>query len=129
MKSLIRIASLTLLMIPAMLTAQEPTNPLAGYWEGTFQGSNGAERVLVELRVQGDAVTGPIFLHGDEQYIRNGTVTGNTIAFTSPRLDAADRDVPLTWTGQLAGNELAFSVVAEDRGGPVREFVLTRQVR
>lgn len=131
MKSLIRIATLTLLMIPAMLSAQAPASPIAGYWEGTIDGANGAQRVLVELRVQGDAVTGPVFMNGDEQYIQQGgTATANSVTFTTPRLHGGDRNVQITWTGQLTGNnELAFTLASADGQDPVREIVLTKQVR
>jgi len=72
-------------------------------------------------------VSGPIFMHGDEEYIRNGTVTANTVAFISPRLIPEERDVPLVWSGQLTGDQLSFSVVPEDHDGPAREFTLTRR--
>ncbi len=128
MKSLIRIAALTMLMLPALVSAQEPTNPLAGYWEGAIDEGSGPVPVLLELRIQGDVVTGPIFMHGFERYMRPGTVTANSVEFITPRLNDADRDVPLLWIGQLtANNELVFSVVADDREGPAREFTLTRK--
>ena len=133
MKTLSRIAALTLLMLPAMVVAQEPQHPLAGYWEGevTEAGSTEPVRLLVELRIQGDVVNGPVFMLGGEQYIRQGgVVTANTVTFTTPRLNLNDRNVPLAWTGQLSGdNQLAFSVVPEDGQEPAREFVLTKQVR
>jgi hypothetical protein len=129
MKVLIRIAALSLLMIPSLISAQEPqpANPFAGYWKGAIE----EKALLIELRVQGEVVTGPIFMSGfGERYIRNGTVAGSTIQFTSPRLDLSpeDRDVAVVWTGQLTGDELSFSIQAEDHEGPVHEFVLTRRV-
>lgn len=125
MKSLIRSLALALLLMPALVLAQEP-NPLAGPWAGSITEDGVALPVSIELRIQADVVTGPIFMHGAEEYMRNGTVVGNTISFTTPPLNAADRNVPVVWSGQFADGQLAFSVVAEDREGPVREFILTR---
>jgi hypothetical protein len=135
MKALIRIAALTLLMFPVAIAAQDQPaqHPMAGYWEGAVAEPGAAEpvKLLVELRIQGDVVNGPVFMLGGEQYIQQGgTATVNSVTFTTPRLNLNDRNVPLTWTGQLTGNnELAFTVVSADGQDPVREFVLTKQVR
>jgi hypothetical protein len=129
MKALIRITALTLLMMPVLVSAQEPQHPLAGYWRGPMV-AGGAEDtdVTVEFRIQGEQVTGPIFANGLERYIKQGTVTANSVSFTSPGLKADDVDVPMVWTAQLTGNnELAVSVVREDQQGPAHEFVLTKR--
>jgi hypothetical protein len=123
MKALIRTAILTLVMLPAIVAAQEP-NPMAGYWKGGIE----LDELLVELRIQGEVVTGPISTNkvGD-LYIRNGTVSGNTISFTSPNLDPDNQSVLLVWNGQLSGDQLSFTVAPEDNQGPAREFILTRR--
>jgi len=124
MKVLIRIAALTVLMLPAFVSAQEPANPMAGFWAG------GAEQddLLLELRIRGDVVTGPISTNkGGDFYIRNGTVSGNTIIFTSPNLDPENQTVSLAWNGLLSGDQLSFTVTPDPQG-PAREFVLKRRV-
>ena len=125
MKAVIRIAALTLLMLPAMISAQEPVNPMAGYWTGGPE----QDDLLLDLRIQGDVVTGPISTRNiGDLYIRNGSVTANTIEFTSPNLDEANREVALVWHGQLSGNdELAFSIAREDNQGEPREVILKRR--
>jgi hypothetical protein len=125
MKALIRIAALTLLMLPAMVSAQEPANPMAGYWTGGPE----QEDLLLDLRIQGDVVTGPISTrHIGDLYIRKGTVTANTIEFTSPSLDLANREIVLVWHGQLSGDgELALVITREDNLGEPREVVLKRR--
>ena len=132
MKSLFRVTALgmiaiALLLLPVIAAAQEPQHPLAGYWRGAMVAGGGEDtEVAIELRIQGDVVTGPISTKQiADLYIRNGSVTGNTVQFTSPSLDPANQ-AALVWTGQLTGNnELAVSVVPEG-GGDAREFVLTR---
>jgi hypothetical protein len=130
MKALIRIVALSLLIVPAVVSAQEPqpVSPFNGYWEGTIEETS----VLVELRVQGEIATGPIFVSGfGERYIREGAVAGNTIQFITPHLDPTPEDQAprVVWNGQLAGDELAFSIANEGGSGPAREFVLRRRVR
>jgi hypothetical protein len=127
MKTVIRSVALALLMLPALVSAQEP-HPLAGNWAGSITEDGVAVPVMIELRIREEVVTGPIFMHGAEEYIRNGSVTAQAITFTTPRLNATDRDVPMVWTGEFVSGQLAFSVVAEDREGPVREFMLARPV-
>lgn len=87
----------------------------------------GEDEVVIELRVEGDIVTGPVGTTGSaDLYIRDGSVTANSVQFTSPSLKGDGP--PLLWTGHLTGqNELAFSVVPEGAESPVREFVATRR--
>jgi hypothetical protein len=127
MKAVIRVAVLISCLVPALVSAQEPQvhHPLAGYWSAVM--APGEDEVVLELRVEGDVVTGPVGATGrGDLYIRNGSVTANSVHFTSPSLTP---DGPaLVWTGQLTGeNELAFSVVPEGADNPAREFVATKR--
>lgn len=132
MKSFARIIVLTLLLSPALVMAQEPQpqHPLTGSWTGTM--GEGGKAILLELTVDGEAVKGPIFAPGGvgDRYIRNGTVTNNTIHFTSPGLEPDVESAPLVWSGQLLGtnNEVSFSVTAEGSNAEPIEFVLTKLV-
>jgi hypothetical protein len=128
MNALIRVVALSLSLLPVMVSAQEPqSHPLAGAWRGSIASPDGQSiELIVEMRIQGDVVTGPVFAPVGEVYMRSGTVTANSVAFTTPRLSEADRDVPMVWTGQLSGdNTLAVSVVPEG-GGTAIELVLTK---
>jgi hypothetical protein len=130
MKSLIRVTALALLLLPVIVSAQEPQpHPLAGSWRGAMeQGADEVDDVNIDLRIEGDAVTGPIIKVPFERYIKQGTATANTVTFTSPGLKEDDAETVLVWTGQLTGNnELAFSVVNENGEGAAREFVLTKR--
>lgn len=130
MKSLVRLCALTLLLVPVILSAQEPQkHPLAGYWRGPMVEGGGAEtEVTIELRIEGDVVTGPIStMQMGDLSIRDGSVTENAVHFTSPALNG-DNSHPLVWTGQLTGdNRLAVSVVPEANDAAAIEFVLTKR--
>lgn len=130
MKATIHLGVFILLLLPVIAAAQEPqAHPLAGSWRGAMVEGGGEDaEVTIELRIEGDVVTGPIATSRvADLYIRNGSVTGNTIQFTSPSLDPATEGA-LVWTGQLTGNnEIAFSVVREASDAPPVEFVVTKR--
>lgn len=125
-----RLAVSMLLLLPALASAQDPQpqHPIAGHWAGVIALADQEREVIVDLRVEGDAVTGPIVATQlGEFYIRNGSVTGNSIQFTSANLVQGEGPA-LVWTGQLTGsNELAFSVMPESGDGQASEFVLTKR--
>jgi hypothetical protein len=128
MKALIRVVALSLSLLPVIASAQEAQpHPLAGAWRGSILSPAGQPiELTVEMRIQGDVVTGPVFAPVGEVYMQSGTVTANSVAFTTSRLSEADRDVLMVWTGQLNGdNTLSVSVVPED-GGAAIELVLSK---
>lgn len=129
MKSLVRVTAFVILLLPAIVAAQAPQqHPLAGFWAGPMVEGDQNE-VIVELRIQGEVVTGPIETSqiGD-LYIRDGSVSANSVHFTSPSLDPNGQGGALVWTGQLTGNNaLAFSVVPASGDGAAREFVLKKR--
>lgn len=132
MKSVIRLAALALLLMPVLVSAQEPQlHPLAGTWSTVLKedGVNGPEELLAEFRIQGDVVNGPIFANGVERYIKaGGAVTANTITFITSGLGTDDADRQLVWTGQLSGdNQLAFTIVPEANDAPAVELVMTKR--
>lgn len=122
-----RAALLAAVLIPMPALAQSP-DQVRSLWQGTLVEDSVEVPVHIELRVNGDAVQGIIFIDHGEQYSVPGKITGNAVEFTSKRLRETDRDVAYLWTGQISGDLMTFSVVAEDREGAVREFTFTRQV-
>jgi len=132
MKAFARLVALSVLLVPAGLSAQEPQaqHPLAGAWRGPMVAGGGEDTdVTLDLRIQGDVVTGPVSTMAvSDLLIRDGSVTANTIRFVTPSLNPAVEG-SLVWTGQLTGNnELAFTVVAEGPGNSPIEFTLTHRL-
>jgi hypothetical protein len=132
MKALVRLTALTLLFLPALVVAQEPQpqHPLSGYWRGAMVAGGGEDsEVTLDLRIQGDVVTGPISsVAVSDLMIRDGSVTPNSIRFTSPSLNP-DQPGTLVWTGQLtSASELVFSVVADAPDSTPIEFTLTHRL-
>ncbi|HWI16277.1 MAG TPA: hypothetical protein VNT81_00920 [Vicinamibacterales bacterium] len=133
MKLVTRIAAaFAVLLLPALASAQEaqPQHPLAGHWAGQVALAGQDREIVVEFTIEGEAVTGPIIAAQIGEFIiRNGSVTGNSIHFTSPNIAPLGEGPALVWSGQLTGaNELAFSVVTESGEGQASEFVLTKRV-
>lgn len=128
MKAFIRIAVVMIALLPALAIAQEPQpHPLAGFWKGTIT-AEGTEpfEFSVQFRIQGDVVTGPILSTAGEVYLKDGTVTANSVSFTSARPDLKD-GAPLAWTGQLSGDgTLAVSVSPQDNSSPAVDIILTK---
>jgi hypothetical protein len=132
MKALVRLSALMLVLVPAVVSAQEPQpqHPLQGAWRGPMVAGGGEDsEVTLDLRIQGDVVTGPISsLAISDLLIRDGSVTENTIRFSSPSLNPNEPGT-LLWTGQLtADNELTFSVVADAPNSTPIEFTLTHRL-
>lgn len=132
MKLATRLAAVfAVLLLPTFAEAQDVTSqhPIAGHWSGQISLAGQAREVVVEFTIEGDAVTGPIVaMQLGEFYIRDGSVTGNSIHFTSPNIAPLGEGPALVWTGHLTGaNELAFSVTVESGDGQASEFVLTKR--
>jgi hypothetical protein len=126
MKALIRTCVLALSLLPTLISAQEP-HPFAGAWKGVLGTAGAQSEVRIELRIEGDVVTGPILGPAGEMFMQPGKVTARGVSFTSGPLNPQDRDVPLVWTGQATDeNTLTFVVTAEDLEGPTFELTVTR---
>ena len=126
MKSLIRAAVVMFVLVPALVSAQAS---VLGQWDGAITGDSGNVSLQLELRQDGDAVAGIVFVDGTEQYFKEGEITGDGLQFTTKRLRAGDRDVRYNWRGVLVENTITFTVTAADNDGAAREFTLTRQAR
>jgi hypothetical protein len=130
MKAVVRIALMLVALVPAVAFAQEPqapAHPLAGFWKGTIT-AEGAEpfEFTVQFRIQGDVVTGPILSKAGEVYLQDGSVTANSVTFTTARPDLKEGG-PLAWTGQLTGdNTLDVMVAPKDNSTPAIEVILTK---
>ena len=100
---------------------------LCGRLEGRVGHGRCQSEVRIELRIEGDVVTGPILGPAGEMFMQPGKVTPRGVSFTSGPLNPQDRDVPLVWTGQATDeNTLTFVVTAEDLEGPTFELTVTR---
>jgi hypothetical protein len=121
MKLKLSILALGLLALPILVLAQASVN---GTWTGEVQGGRGAQMVTLNLKADGNKLTGTSAGgRGGDIPIENGTIMGNMLKFTTKQMGRGG-EVTLTWTGTLKGDEIAFSRVAE--GGQPVEFTLKR---
>ena len=85
---------------------------LAGTWIAEVHGPQGTFALELELRVQGERLTGTVSNDWLPKFrLQNGSLTGNQVAF-----ELMLRDVTLRYTGTIDGDEMALvSRVLEER--------------
>lgn len=110
---------LTLLL--AFATCALPTSAadVSGTWKAEFQTQRGLQKYTFNLKQDGTKVTGKASVDRDgekrEVEFKDGTFEGNTVRFVEP-LKIQDRDIEITFTGTLSGNEIQFTRKVGDFG-------------
>jgi hypothetical protein len=78
--------------------------PIDGWWVGTIQGPEGPGEMTLELRQEGETLTGTIGLFGVlNGPVANGKIAGNDVSFD---LVVADMGFTLPFKGKLEGEKL-----------------------
>lgn len=91
----------TLLTLSLLLLAAAPPDRISGTWQADLESESKTATFVFDFKATGNALTGTVELVNQERSfpITNGTVAGNSVAFTS-----AGR-----WTGTLSGAELKLT--------------------
>ena len=98
--------TLALLLI-AFLTAALAAD-LNGKWQGQMKGSDGQDlEVNMNLKLDGEKLTGTVATSYGEEQIEEGTVKGSDISFV---INAGGGTFKLIYTGKVEGEELKFKV-------------------
>ncbi len=106
------LAALVVAAVPA--AAQEASDGLAGSWALTFSTSQGTVNLPVELRPNGDELTGTSgSALGYATDFGEGSVTANEFAF-EVWVEVSGEWYPLDFAGQLEDGELTGSVDIPD---------------
>ena len=122
MTSIVR-ALVLLLTLPALAAAQDS---LKGTWTGQIDTADATLPITMVLSVDDIQVTGSILLPGGlELSAQDGLVTGTLVQFTTTQ--QGETPVVMKWAGTRSGDEIAFSVAAEDGQSAPLEFTVTRQ--
>ena len=102
-----------------------------GKWVGQVPGRDGAmQETVINLKADGDKLTGTITGRGGETAISDGTIKGDDVAFKVVR-EFNGNKFTLAYKGKLAGDEIKFTRTFEGEapGGqapPPLEFTAKR---
>ena len=99
---------------------------VSGKWAADVPGRGGnTQKVTIDLKADGDKLTGSISNPQGETPITDGKVSGDTVTFTITR-EMQGNTVKMNYTGKLAGEEMKFTVVRDGGQGQPREFTAKR---
>src|ERR1700761_2117905 len=114
MKHLIKNAFLAASLLSVALAASAAD--ISGKWSSEFESQVGHLKYVFDLKSDSGRITGTAHRESAESKsdaeIQNGKIDGNNVSF-SETLHVQDRDIPISYTGKLNGND---------------EMKLTRQV-
>ncbi len=85
---------------------------VTGTWTAEFDTQIGIQKYVFTFKVEGEKLTGEANAErmGEKSTVplKDGTVKGDQIAFTEP-LDFQGQQVPISYTGTIAGDEIKFT--------------------
>jgi hypothetical protein len=120
----LRLALLSCLLAVAAFAAD-----VTGKWTAEVPGRDGAARTItMNLKADGDKLTGTVGSPMGETDITDGRVDGDTVSFTIVR-EMNGNSVKINYTGKVSGDEIQFKMQPAGGGGgrgSGREFTAKR---
>ncbi|HWF45730.1 MAG TPA: hypothetical protein VG168_01890 [Bryobacteraceae bacterium] len=117
---------LRILLTGGLLAAMVWAADVTGKWTGEMEGRNGQKReVSLNLKADGDKLTGSVAGRGGDTDISNGKIDGDTVSFDVVR-EFNGNSMTLHYTGHVSGDEIHFTVAREGGEGQGMEFTATR---
>ncbi|MDQ2947533.1 MAG: hypothetical protein M3Y27_16630 [Acidobacteriota bacterium] len=117
---------LRLVLLSSLLAMAAFAADVSGKWAADMPGRGGnTQKVTIDLKADGDKLSGSISNPRGETAITDGKVSGDTVTFTITR-EMQGNTVKMNYTGKLAGDEMKFTVVREGGQGQPREFTAKR---
>src|SRR5256885_6893262 len=93
-----------------VIIAREPAMAIDGKWEITINSPMGAQKAALDVKAEGDSLTGTQTAQGNSQALANGKVNGSNLSWsaniTSPM------PMTLDFTGTVEGEKISGSVKA-----------------
>lgn len=114
-----------LLLLSCALVAASFAADVTGKWTYEMQGRQGAMTSTLNLKADGNTLTGTVSGRGGETEISDGKIDGDNLSFTVVR-EFNDRKITMKYTGTVTGDGIKFKVEAEGSDRPAREFVAKR---
>lgn len=105
-------------LLAALLMGADAT----GKWKGSFDANGEPRQIVFDLKASGDALTGTVGgLIDKPAEIQDGKVQGDKLSFWF-MTEYQGNPIKLVCSGQLAGDEIRFTMGLED-GGWSTDFV------
>ena len=117
---------LRLVLLSSLLAVAAFAADVTGKWAAEVPGRGGnTQKVTMDLKADGDKLTGTVSNPQGETAISDGKVSGDTVTFSVSR-EMQGNTIKQNYTGKVSGDEIKFSVVREDGKGQAREFTAKR---
>ncbi len=117
---------LRLVLLSCLLTIAAFAADVTGKWAADVPSRGGnTQKITIDLKADGDKVTGTISNPQGEMAITDGKVSGDTVTFSVTR-EMQGNTVKINYTGKLAGDEIKFSQQRDGGQGQAREFTAKR---
>ena len=92
---------------------------VTGTWKADFETQRGLQKYIFTLKQDGASVTGKASAEREgerrEAELKEGKVEGDTVTFVEP-LRVQDRELQITYTGKISGDEIKFTRKVGDFG-------------
>ena len=96
---------------------------VTGTWKGSMETPQGAREVTMNLKADGNTLTGSISGRQGETPITDGKIKGDNISFNVVR-KMQDREFKMEYKGKLKGDELKMEITMGER---TMEMTMKRQ--
>ncbi len=117
---------LRLVLLSSLLAITAFAADVTGKWTADVPGRGGDPmKVTMDLKADGDKVTGTITNPMGETAITDGKISGDTVTFSITR-EMQGNTVKINYTGKVSGDEIKFSQQREGGQGQAREFTAKR---
>ena len=117
-------ASVLLLFLAGLTLAATPVD---GRWVAKIEARKKTQELVLNLRSDGDRLTGTVGAKRRDLEIKDGKISGDTVTFTTTsRGKKQQQAIKILWTGRIEGNELKGTRQREG-GKQGRPFTAVKQ--
>ena len=94
---------------------------VTGKWTAEMQGQNGTVTTTMNLKADGNNLTGTVSGRNGDTNITDGKIEGNTITFSVVR-EMNGNQMKMNYKGTVDGDVIHFTVMREGAEGQGRQF-------
>jgi hypothetical protein len=94
---------------------------VTGKWTAEMQGQNGTMTTTMNLKADGNNLTGTVSGRNGDTNITDGKIDGNTITFSVVR-EMNGNQMKMNYKGTVDGDVIHFTVMREGAEGQGRQF-------